>query len=239
MLAAMTAASAKARRGARAGAQPEPFGIFPPATAAALRAAGVHRCWKDGESILPRGAVVPSVMAVLRGRLRIAAAAELGHEVFFRWQQPGEIVGLASAVSGLAFPVSAVAFDACETLEVEREVLLDCLRSNAEAALTAARLLASHAYDLIHLVTLRTEQTLTGRVLGVLQHLALLNGQPAGAEAWSLEISQRDIAAALGASRQRVNTELRTLERAGLIRLGYGQVLVLSMSGPPPSPGAR
>ena len=160
----MAAARTRGRRIDARAAPAGAFGAFPPAMAAALQAVAVHRCWKDGDSVLPKGAVVPSVLAVLHGRLRIAAAAEEGHEIFFRWQLPGEIVGLATAVSGLAFPVSAIAFDHCETLEVEREVLLAHLQADAGAALAAARLLASHAYDLIHLVTQRTQQTLTERV---------------------------------------------------------------------------
>ena len=170
--------------------------------------------------------MVPCVHLVLRGRLRITAAAAAEHEVFFRWQQPGELVGLTSAVSGRLFPVDAVTFDDCETLQVDRDVLLNVLRSDAVAALAAAETLAHHAYDLIELVTVRTEQTLTARVLGVLRHLAQINGEAEGPGCYGLAISQADIAAAVGASRQRVNAELRTLEREGLIELGYRRVHV-------------
>lgn len=191
-----------------------------------LRRVGVHRIWYDGSTLLARGHVVPSVHLVLRGRLRITCAATPDHEVFFRWQQPGELVGLTSAVSGRPFPVDAVTFDGCETLQIDRDTVLDVLRSDAAVALAAAEVLANHAYDLIDLVSLRTEQTLTARVLAVLRHLAQINGQPEGPGCYGLAISQADIAAAVGASRQRVNAELRTLERDGLIDLGYRRLRV-------------
>ena len=181
---------------------------------------------------MSRGHVVPWVMSVVRGRLRIAVTAEDGHETFFRWQLPGEIVGLASAVSDLPFPVNAVAFDDCETVHVSRETFLTLMQSDVRVAAASARLLARHAYDLIRLATLRTEQTLAVRVLGVLQHLASLNGRPQGAAAWTLAVSQQDIAGAVGASRQRVNAELRALEQAGLIKLGYRHVVVFGPAGP-------
>jgi len=111
-------------------------------------------------------------------------------------------------------------------LQVDRDVLLNLLRSDAMAALAAAETLANHAYDLIDLVTLRTEQTLTARVVGVLRHLAQINGEAEGPGSYGLAISQADIAAAVGASRQRVNAELRTLERDGLIELGYRRLRV-------------
>jgi CRP-like cAMP-binding protein len=199
---------------------------FPPEISAALHARGVRRAWVDGTTVLAHGLVVPWVQVVLRGRLRITSPATPGHEVFFRWQQPGEVVGLASAVSGRPLPVDIVAFDDCVTLQVERDALLEMLRSDVCVAMSAAQLLAGYAYDLIELVTVRTEATLTHRVLGVLRHLAVLNGQPEGPGTWSLAISQRDVAAAVGASRQRVNAELRTLEREGLIELGYRRLRV-------------
>ena len=43
-----------------------------------------------------------------------------------------------------------------------------------------------------------------------------------------LRISQGDLAAAVGASRQRVNTELRKLQAEGKIRLGYRWLEILS-----------
>ena len=205
---------------------------FSPEVAETLRRSGVRRVWADGSTVFAHGHVVPWVQIVLQGRLRITAAAEPGHEVFFRWQQPGEIVGLASAVSGRPLPVDAVAFDDCETLQIERDVLLALLRSDVRVAMTAAELLAGYAYDLIELVTLRTEQTLTQRVLGVLRHLALLNGQAIRTGTWSLAISQADLAAAVGASRQRVNAELRALAKDGLIELGYRQLVVHGVATP-------
>lgn len=199
---------------------------FPPAVAETLNRVGVRRAWVDGTTVLSHGQVVPWVQIVLRGRLRIISAADPDHEVFFRWQQPGEIVGLASAVSGRPLPVDVIAFDDCETLQIERDVLVALLRSDVQVAMTAAELLAGYAYDLIELVIIRTEQTLTHRVLGVLRHLALLNGQPIKPGSWALAISQADLAAAVGASRQRVNAELRTLEKEGLIELGYRRLVV-------------
>lgn len=199
---------------------------FPPEAAQALHRSGVRRVWVDGSTVFAHGHVVPWVQIVLRGRLRITWAPGPGHEVFFRWQQPGEIVGLASAVSGRPMPVDAVAFDDCETLQIDRDVLLVLLRSDVRAAMAAAELLSGYAYDLIELVTVRTEPTLTHRVLGVLRHLALLNGRAVGPGAWSLAISQTDLAAAVGASRQRVNAELRLLARDGLIELGYRRLVL-------------
>lgn len=201
------------------------LGAFPPEAAEVLRASAVRRAWADGSTVLAHGEVVRWVQVVLRGRLRVTAPAA-DDEVFFRWQGPGEIVGLVSAVSGRPLPVDIVAFDGCETLQVDRDTLVALLRSDVRIAMAAAELLAGYTYDLIELVTLRTESTLMHRVLRVLRHLAVLNGKPERPGTWTLAISQTELAAAVGASRQRVNAELRALERSGQVELGYRRVRV-------------
>lgn len=201
--------------------------MFPPDVAQELSRTAVHRCWSNGSIVLPVGRVVPFVLTLVRGRLRMAATLGDGRDVFFRWHGPGETAGLISAVSDLPLPVDAVAFDDCETLQVDREVLLAMMRADGNVALAVARLLAKHTYDTVNLVRMRTESNLNARVLGVLRHLAVVNGSPHGPAAWALSVSQRDIAGAVGASRQRVNAELRALELAGHIQLGYNRVLVI------------
>lgn len=202
------------------------FSVFPAGAAAAMRQMAVHRHWRNGDTVLCRGEVVPYVLTILRGKLRISATSEEGDEVFFRWYMPNAIVGLASAIDHLPFPVDAVALDHCETLQVEREALLAIVQSDAQVAFAVGRILARHVCDMVNLVAARTEHSLTGRVFGVLRHLAILNGTPSCDGVWELTISQKDIADAVGASRQRVNAELRTLEKQGRIKLGYGHVTV-------------
>ena len=207
--------------------------MFPPDVARALHRAAVHRCWRDGEVVLPVDRVVPWVLTVMRGKLRMAATLEDGRDVFFRWHGPGEMAGMISAVSDLPLPVDAVAHDRCETLHVERELLLDLMLRDGAVALAVARLNARHTYDTVNLVRMNHESSLNARVLGVLRHLAVVNGSREAPGAMSLPVSQQDIAAALGASRQRVNAELKTLEQAGHIRLGYNRVTLFEPAHKP------
>lgn len=205
------------------------FSEFPDDVAAALRAAAVHRAWANGEVVLPQGRVVEQVVTVLQGRLRMATSGAEGLALFFRWHLPGEIAGMVSAIADLPFPVEAVAFDDCETLQLDRHTLLSMMQTDARVACAAARLVARHTYDVVNLVSARTESTLTSRVLKVLRHLALLNGRPDGVGTWTLAVSQQDVASAVGASRPRVNAEMRSLERAGQIQLGYRHVRVFGL----------
>ena len=171
-------------------------------------------------------------MTVVHGKLRMAATLEDGRDVFFRWHGPGEMAGMISAIADLPLPVDAVAHDHCETLHVDRELLLDMMRRDGEVALAVARLNARHTYDTVNLVRMNHESSMNARVLGVLRHLAVVNGIREAPGALWLPVSQRDIAAAIGASRQRVNLELKALEQAGHIRLGYNHVVLLEPGAP-------
>lgn len=195
-----------------------------------MRKSAVHRSWSNGSFVLRKGQSVPRLAVIVRGKVRIAATFDDGHEVFFQWQMPGELLGLVSAVAGLPPPLDAVAYDDCETLEVERDVLMRMMEHDSHVAMTAARLVSRHTYDLVNLVAARTGHTLAARVLGVLKHLALLNGQPLGETARTLAVSQNDVAIAVGASRQRVNAELRALESLGHIQLSYRKVTVFGLT---------
>jgi CRP/FNR family cyclic AMP-dependent transcriptional regulator len=46
-----------------------------------------------------------------------------------------------------------------------------------------------------------------------------------------LQISQQEIGYLVGLSRQRANQSLRTLEKAGLLRVEYGSITVLDLPG--------
>ena len=210
-----------------AAAAQQAFAVFPPAQALRLHAQAARRCWRNGDVVLEEGRVVPGVMAIVAGRVRTGATSHDGSDVFFRWYRPGEVIGLVSAVGPLPYPAKAVAFDDCETLVVARDTLLRLMQEDVGMALAVARVLARHSWDLCHLIESRTPHSLTERVLAALTHFGRINGSALGDGLVRVSLSQRDIAEAIGASRSRVNIELRKLAARGLIRLGYGEVVLL------------
>lgn len=76
-------------------------------------------------------------------------------------------------------------------------------------------------------VSAKLPQRLARRLLG---H-ALSAGDGLNAEGVELRVAQTDLARMLGASRPKVNAELRRLQDAGIIRIGYGRIHVLQCEG--------
>lgn len=84
-----------------------------------------------------------------------------------------------------------------------------------------ARLLSLRVNGLLDTIFISSEDTLHARVWATLQVLAAENGQPLPGGRTLLRISQGDLSHVVGASRQRVNEELRKLQAGGSVRLGY------------------
>ena len=88
-----------------------------------------------------------------------------------------------------------------------------------------AAIVSAFASELAELFVTFTAGSLDRRIVGVLHRLAA-HEPTGGPEETRLEVSQQDIAHAVGASRQRVSIELRKLEKDGWIRIGYKYLIV-------------
>lgn len=135
--------------------------------------------------------------------------------------EPGEVSGLSSVLANVPVPVDLVATGSTEVLLLPRQPLLELLTANVEACLTVARLLSLRVNELFDVMVANASDTLAARVWATLQRLAHENGEPLGDGRIAMRMSQGDLANAVGASRQRVNEELRLLQSAGKVRLGY------------------
>ena len=210
------------------------LGELPQADAEALRARGVRRRHVDGVTLVQRGQPMSSVLILLRGRLRSVTTTSDGREHLLRWVEPGEAIGVASVLAGLPLQADLIASGRCEVLAIPGEVLVEAIRRNAEVGLAVARLLAVRLSEMFEHVAAQAQGRLQDRLQAALRHLAAENGEPLANGRVRLRISHQDVSDAVGASRQRVNEALHSLQRAGFVELGYRQI---TLTGPPPKKG--
>ena len=193
----------------------------------AFQRIGVKRPYHDRQLVQQRGDSADHALIVLSGRLRSMAHTVEGTEQLIRWMEAGEISGLSSVLANAPVPVDLIADGATELLLLPRELLLDLLLHDAGACLVMARVLSLRVNELFDVVFTRASDNLSVRVWATLQRLALENGEPLSDGRTALQMSQTDLAHAVGASRQRVNEQLRQLQRSGRVRLGYGRLEVI------------
>lgn len=200
---------------------------LPARSARRLREIGIRRCYRDNQTLQQRGDAARHALVLLSGRLRSVAYTAGGTEQLTRWLEPGEFSGFSSVLGDAPVPVDLVAVGDVEVLIVPRGPLLEFLGSDAAASLVVARALSLRINELLDIIFIRAEDALGARVLSTLRRIAADNGVPRENRTM-LRISQGDLALAVGASRQRVNAELRKLQAEGKVRLGYRWMEVLS-----------
>ena len=204
---------------------------MPPATAAALLAAGTRRHWRRGQTVVHQGEHSGALTVALHGRMAAVLGRADGSETLLRWLDEGELVGLPDVLAGQPAPVSIVAQGAATSLHLDREAFVALLLAQPDGAVGVAVLLARRLGELFRYVELSSARPLADRLDLALRRLARSQGEPDGGGGLRLRLTQADLATAAGASRQRVHLALRQWQAAGRVRLGYGTVTLLPGAG--------
>lgn len=189
-----------------------------------MRRAGHVRRYRQGAVVMQRGQPVSAVMVLLSGRMRTLANGANGEVLLIRWLEPGEAVGVASALTQLPFQIDLEASGPCEALWIPTADFVAALHSDAAAGVAVARMLSLRVAELFDHVVAQSEGLLTDRLRAVLVNIGAVNGERLQDGALRLRITQGDLADAVGASRQRVNEALHALQASGEVRLGYRSI---------------
>lgn len=150
------------------------------------------------------------------GNARIGAV--LGEGSYFG---AGSLMGEGEIVKSEVRAIGATHLAVFALTDLEREFAGDEVVARHKLDLLYRRLLAS--MDVTRdLLAASVRQRVVRRLLG--QALAAGRGPEV-----ELHVSQTDLAAMIGASRTKVNQELRRLERRGVVRLGYRKITVCNL----------
>ncbi len=173
---------------------------------------------RRGQTIFQRGDNGSSLMAVLRGRVRISSVSADGKEVTLNVISPGEIFGEIALLDGQPRSADATATEDTLLLVVERRQFLPFLRQNEDLYL---RLLAVLCARLRRTSTALEEIALFDlpvRLARVLLKLADDYGRPNGhGTRIDLKLSQRDLSNLVASSRESVNKQLRVWREEGVV----------------------
>ena len=197
----------------------------------ALRAAGRVRRFSKGEAIFHEGDDPGGVMAVLTGTVKVSVIGVGGREVVLRFPGPGELVGELAAVGDRPRTATVTAVDDVEALAVRatdfRRFVLEHPRVAPLVFEHVAALLAEADRQRIDFAT----RDVTARIAGRLIELAETVGEPepgAGVRI-TLPLSQEELAAWSGASREAVARSLHLLRELGWIETRRREIKVLNI----------
>ena len=188
-----------------------------------------HREFKTGEIICYEGDPGSTCHIITKGKVRIFLVGEDGRELSVRILGVGEIFGEMALLEKLPRSANIETLEDTHTLELAHDVLLDCLRKSPTLALNllqdlSARLRSS-TVDAEELALLTVDE----RLMRQLQKLAEWSGTPVSdGMRIMVPMTQQELAAMIGTSRESVNRALVRLRRQGKVRLEKGWIVLLN-----------
>lgn len=194
-----------------------------------LRCAYVKR-YKDSDLISARGDAPEEWIACAKGAVRVSSTSISGKQITLTYVEPGIWFGDVAIFDGDRRTHDAYAHGQTSVLCVARADFKKILAAHVELYEAMLRLHARRIRQLYGLVEDLNTLPLRARLAKQLLHLARSYGVPCLSEAnevrIGLQLAQEELAQLLGASRQRVNQELKAMEREEAIRVEPGGLVV-------------
>jgi CRP/FNR family transcriptional regulator, cyclic AMP receptor protein len=178
------------------------------------------RNYRRGHLIFAQGEPGDSLFVISEGLVKVFVTSEEGEDMVLVTLRPPETFGELALIDGGLRSASAEAIEPTTTLTLSRGPLIELLQGHpnlAQALLSSlgglVRRLTEQAADLVFL-------DLHGRVAKLLLTLAEERGRREGQEVLlDLQVTQSDLAAMVGGSRQSVNHILHAFQRRGYLEI--------------------
>ncbi len=194
-----------------------------------LRCAYVKR-YEDAELICARGEPPEEWIACAKGAVRVSSTSISGKQITLTYVEPGIWFGDVSIFDGDRRTHDAYAHGETTILCVAKADFKKILSRHSELYEAMLRLNARRIRQLYGLVEDLNTLPLRARLAKQLLHLVRSYGVPSLSDAnevrISLQLAQEELAQLLGASRQRVNQELKAMERENTIRIEQGGLVI-------------
>ena len=183
----------------------------------------------DGAMLATRGAPAEEWCGVAEGAVRVSSVSLSGKQVTLTYVEPGTWFGDISLFDGLTRTHDSNAHGATTLLVVRKADFKDLLARHVELYDALLRLNCRRLRLMFDVVEDLNTRPLGSRLAKQILLLARSYGTLQGEEVRiGLQLAQEDLAQLLGASRQRVNQELKGFERDGAVRIEPTRLVVLS-----------
>jgi CRP/FNR family cyclic AMP-dependent transcriptional regulator len=209
------------------------FGGLDPDALERLAASMRSRRFRRGEVIFHIGDPGDALFVIVSGEVKISLPSETGDEAILATLRPGDVFGELALLDGAPRSASASALMPTETVILPRDRFRELIAT--ETGVRDA-LLASIAGELRRLTTHVEELhflDITGRLAARLVRLAQESGTPLadGSLRLRTNLTQADLAAMVGCTRQSVNKLLGQFTDDGLLRLERDGIVVMDLEG--------
>src|SRR4051794_6862828 len=192
------------------------------------------RRFRRGETVFHVGDPGDALFIVMTGAIKITLPADTGDEAVLATLRPGDFFGELALLDGAPRAATAVAIEPTETYILARDSFRELI---ATEAIMRKALLATPAAGvprLTHHVEELHFLDITGRLASRLARLSAESGATRLADGTirlAGPLTQGDLAAMIGCTRQSVNKLLGLFTDDGLIRLERDRIVIVNLEG--------
>jgi CRP/FNR family cyclic AMP-dependent transcriptional regulator len=187
-----------------------------------------ERAFDTGEPIFYEGDAGHTCHIITTGKVRVYVIGEDGRELSVSILGPGEIFGEMALFDDLPRSASVEAIEPARTLELHQDVLLHGLQRSPTLALSLLRALSARLRHTTEEAEGLASMTVADRLMLQLRKLSEWAGTcVSDGMRIALPMTQQELAALVGTSRESVNRALAGLRKQGKVRLEDGWIVLL------------
>lgn len=187
---------------------------------------------RKGDALFRKGEEGHSLYMITAGKIKILRQSRDGDEVILAVLSPGDFCGEMALLDGLPRSADAVAVEETHLYGLNRKDFLAYVMNNetaVKAILSALSTRLRKADDFLEDIFFLN---VAARLAKKLIELAVINGlQEEDGGPIKLNVTQKDLAGMIGATRESVNKGLRSLREKNLIVLSGKAILIQNMEG--------
>ncbi len=180
-----------------------------------------------GETLFLQGERSSTVYACTKGRINLFVTSPNGREVILGTKTPVEGFGELSAISRSVRSATAQAMEPTVVHCLPGPAFLDALDGESDLALVVLRELVSHLMRANIRLSARSAETSNQRVANLLVELGTKFERHGNGTSIEVPVTQDEVAAWVGATREAAARSLALLRRAGAIATGRGRITIV------------
>jgi CRP/FNR family cyclic AMP-dependent transcriptional regulator len=186
-----------------------------------------QRRFDIGQTIIAQEEVLKGLYAVTSGQIEIYELQPDGRRHIRRLAKAGEVFGFLSVLDGKGSHHAYIAHRRTEVVFVPGNALFSVLRKHPDLWFTVAREMADFQRQMLNSIKEFVFESTRSRLVRTLRSMATAHGErDLQSRGLRLRITQDEIAALLGVSRQTVSKELKSLKAEGVLSIRYGHLIL-------------
>lgn len=204
------------------------FRCLEPADFQLLEKRLVRRRYQGGQVLFHMGDEGSSFHIIVRGRVKVTIPSSSGEELILAILVTGDLLGELSLFDGKPRSATVQAVEATETLCLHREDLMALMRNRFDIVEKILEVLARRIRDTDRQLAESRFLDITTRLAKKILDLGNTFGvQEEGRTRIGVKVTQKDLASMIGATRESVNKQLKSLRTQGFIRIDEGTIEIL------------